>query len=333
MNLKDIGEFGFIKRFSQQFDHLIRNEDSGIGDDCAIISVNDTTNHVITTDLLIEDIHFLKDKISAEELGYKSLAVNLSDIAAMGAKPLYSFLSLGIPKNTKVDFLDGFMKGYYQLSEKYKTPLMGGDTTKSMDKLVINVAVVGIVEKSEIHLRSMAQNDDIICVTGFLGDSGGGLKILLDQLEMNSGTRALVKRHHQPEPQIDEGIFLGKEKCVHAMMDISDGISSDLQHILKASGKSARIDIEKLPVSPVLKEVGHCHKWDITGLSTSGGEDYELLFTMKKEKFEDLNQAFKTEFGKPIYIIGEIMEGKPEIIWEQKGKAIENGKLGFDDFK
>lgn len=333
MDLKDIGEFGFIERFAHQFDHLIKNDDSGIGDDCAVLSVSDTTNHVVSTDLLLEDVHFLKDRISPEELGYKSLAVNLSDIAAMGAKPLYSFLSLGIPKNTKVDFLDDFMKGYYRLSEKYNTPLMGGDTTKSPDKLLINVVVVGVVEKSKMHLRSMAQTGDIVCVTGFLGDSGGGLKAILKQMDVDTDIQELIDRHHNPKPQINEGLFLGKEKYVHAMMDISDGISSDLRHILKASGKSAKIDVEKIPVSTLLRKVAKNHNWDITELGSSGGEDYELLFTMEKEKFASLNQAFLTKFGKAIHTIGEIEEGKPEIIWQKNGKPLGNRKSGFDHFK
>jgi len=332
MNLKDIGEFGFIESFATKFDHLIKEGDSGIGDDCAVLSINDTTNHVISTDLLIEDIHFLKDKISAKELGYKSLAVNLSDIAAMGAQPLYSFLSLGIPKDTPVEFLDGFMEGFYQLSEKYNTPLMGGDTTKSVDKLVINVAVVGSVEKSKMHLRSMAQTGDMICVSGFLGDSGGGLKALLEPNEVDNDLQKLVNRHHQPEPQILEGLFLGKSEHVHAMMDVSDGVSSDLKHILKASNKSARIEVEKLPASPLLTQVSQKQQWNLTELCASGGEDYELLFTVKPEEFVALNQRFLAKFGKPLYAIGKIEEGPAEIHWLKDGQAIMLDKLGFNHF-
>ena len=333
MKLKDIGEFGFIEGFAHKFDHLISGDDMGIGDDCAILSVSEAENHVITTDLLIEDVHFLKNKISPQELGYKSLAVNLSDIAAMGAQPLYSFLSIGIPKETDIEYLNGFMEGYHQLSSKYNTPLMGGDTTKSMDKLVVNVAVVGRVEKPKTKMRSMAQNGDVICVSGFLGDSAGGLKILLDRLELNEQNMQLVRRHHLPEPMIKEAVWLANHNEVHAMMDISDGISSDLKHILKASGQSASIDIEQLPVSPLLNEVGKKHGWNSYGLASSGGEDYELLFTVKESRFEKINDGFKAKFGKPLYPIGYITEGKPEIRWSKNGKPVDSEGSGFDHFK
>ena len=140
----------------------------GIGDDCAIIPCNDSEDYVITTDLLIEDIHFLKDRITPVELGHKALAVNLSDIAAMGAKPVGSFLSVGIPAETKVEYLDDVMLGYHNLSRKYNVPLLGGDTTKSKEYLTINVGVVGKCLKGSARLRSMAQEDDVVCVTCLL---------------------------------------------------------------------------------------------------------------------------------------------------------------------
>lgn len=332
MELKDIGEFGFIKRFAHKFDGFIKGDEMGIGDDCAVIPLNESENYVITTDLLIEDIHFLKDKISPEELGHKSLAVNLSDIAAMGAKPRFSFLSIGIPSHISVEYLDAFMNGYHALSAKHQVPLMGGDTTKSTDKLVINVAVVGQCKKAEIHLRSMAKEGDLICVTGSLGDSAGGLNILLNNLELNTKNKFLVQKHHAPEPRIDEGRWLAKQKSVHAMMDISDGISSDLMHILNASGKSALIHTEKLPISEIMRTVASKNNWNSMELASLGGEDYELLFTIEAKDFDRLKKEYKAHFSTEIYDIGLIIEGRAGITWLQNGKNVVINKDGFDHF-
>jgi len=332
MELKDIGEFGFINRFAHKFDGFIKAEETGIGDDCAVIPLNETDNYVITTDLLMEDIHFLNDKISPEELGYKSLAVNLSDIAAMGATPKFSFLSIGIPPHISVEYLDAFMKGYHDLSAKYQVPLMGGDTTKSSDKLVINVAVVGQCKKTEIHLRSMAKAGDLICVTGTLGDSAGGLNVLLNNLELNAENKFLVQKHHAPEPKILEGRWLAKQKSVHAMMDISDGISSDLMHILDASAKSALIHTDQLPISETLRVVASKNNWNSTELASSGGEDYELLVTIDANDFDRLKTEYENYFSTGISSIGEVKEGQSGITWLQKGEIIEINKRGFNHF-
>lgn len=332
MDLKDIGEFGFIKRFANKFDRFIKQDELGIGDDCAVIPINEFDNYVITTDLLNEDIHFLKDRISPEELGYKSLAVNLSDLAAMGADPKFSFLSIGIPSHISVEYLDAFMNGFYKLSEKYKMPLMGGDTTKSADKLIINVAVIGQCKKAEMHLRSMAKAGDLICVTGFLGDSAGGLNVIFNDLELSPENKHLVHKHHIPEPRIREGMWLAKQKSVHAMIDISDGIASDLTHILDASNKSATIHTEKIPISEALHKAATKNKWNPVELASSGGEDYELLFTVEAKDMDRLKTEYASQFSEPISVIGEIKEGQTGINWLKNGVEITNTKNGFNHF-
>ena len=333
MSLKDIGEFGFIKHLAPQFDHLVPTADHGIGDDCALLSISEEDYHLVSTDLLIEDIHFIKEQITPQELGYKALAVNLSDIAAMGGQPLYSFLSLGIPETTDTTYLDQFIEGYHQLSEKYNVPLMGGDTTRSQDKLVINVTVIGRSKKTKARLRSMAQEGDLICVTGPLGDSAAGLAVLLNQLEKNEDHTALIQRHHLPEPMVNEGLWLAQHPSVHAMMDLSDGLSSDIKHLLKASNKRAIIELNHLPISPLLQRIAPLHQWDITALASSGGEDYELLFTVQKSDFQAINKAFTTQFGKPLYAIGEIKKGSPSLTWTRDQKEVEMHNTGFDHFK
>jgi len=333
MKLKEIGEFGFIERFKPWFGELVQGTQVGIGDDCAILSVTDEEDWLVTTDLLMEDVHFLRNSITPEQLGYKSLAVNLSDIAAMGGTPIGSFLSIAIPSDIEVEYLDAFMKGYHDLSEKYSTPLLGGDTTRSLKYLAINVCVIGKCPKGKARRRDMAQTGDVVCVTGNLGDSAGGLQVLLDKLPSTEESRHLLHKHHQPEPKLKEGLYLAGNDAVHAMMDISDGIASDLMHILKASGKSAIIDTDQLPISEILKKLALQQKWNTMDLAASGGEDYELLFTISESEFEPIQRAFSRQFGKALYRIGRIMDGEPHITWKKNNQVIDFGKSGFNHFQ
>lgn len=332
MKIQEIGEFKFIDRISQRFKDLMKAGYLGIGDDCSVIPFNENEDYVVTTDMLVEDIHFLKNRVTPEQLGYKSLAVNLSDIASMGAKPVGSFLSIGIPADTEVEYLDALMKGYYELSKKYQVQLLGGDTTKTKKYLVLNIAVVGICKKQNARLRSMAQSSDIICVTGFLGDSAGGLEVLLNNLHETPDNQQLILSHHKPEPHVEEGLWLANQNGVHAMMDVSDGISSDLEHILKASGKSAVIDLDKLPVSDVLKKVSGEYNWDTDKLATSGGEDYVLLCTIGSGNFEEINTGFREKFGRNLFPIGEITDGECRINWIKNKMPVILNQHGFNHF-
>lgn len=333
MNLKEIGEFGFIERFKPMFGGLVNENQTGIGDDCAILPANDDEDWLVTTDLLMEDVHFLRDSIQPHDLGYKSLAVNLSDIAAMGGTPLGSFLSIAIPPDIELEYLDDFMNGFHLISQKYDTPLLGGDTTKSLKHLAINVCVIGKCGRNEARRRNMAQVGDSVCVTGYLGDSAGGLQILLNQLGPGLNTDYLLRRHHKPEPRIHEGRFLAGFQAVHAMMDVSDGIASDLNHILKASGVSANIHLDQLPVSSELTEISALQGWRTTELATGGGEDYELLVTISRDELETIQREFLEKFGFPLVQIGTITSGNGPIRWYDKTKEIGFQQTGFDHFQ
>lgn len=333
MKLAEIGEFGFIERFKPWFGGLVQGEQMGIGDDCAIIPSNEMEDWLVTTDMLMEEVHFLRGTILPEQLGFKSLAVSLSDIAAMGGTPVGSFLSIAIPVDVEVEYLDCFMQGYHRLSEKYNTPLLGGDTTRSLKHLTINVCVIGKCPKGKARKRNMAQVGDIICVTGNLGDSAGGLQVLIDKLPLTEENNYLLLKHYLPEPQLKEGAFLANRDEVHAMMDISDGIASDLRHILKASGVAAQIQLEQLPVSKQLIALANNHKINATELAVGGGEDYELLITVAKENIETIQEQFLAEFGKPLIQIGTITIGTPEIIWYKNDNQGQLSKKGFNHFQ
>ena len=332
MQLKDIGEFGLISRFSKKFLDLIPNGFVGIGDDCAVIPSQKDKNFLVSTDMLVENVHFIKSEISAFELGHKSLAVNLSDLAASGAEPCGSFLSISLPQNIDIQWVDDFFDGYASLSKKYNCPLLGGDTTKTLNAIAINVTVVGRASVEKIKLRNKAKDGDIVCVTGYLGDSAGGLEILLDGLEKTPLAKELIKRHHNPQPRVEQGIFLASRREVNAMMDISDGINSDLKHILSLSGKSADLHLEKLPVSELLKEYYKGDLQKIYNLACGGGEDYELLLTVDFRYFTDLSVQFEKKFGNPLYAIGKINGDGGQLRWFENGFCLNSISGGYNHF-
>lgn len=335
MKLSEIGEFGFIERLSENFAQKKEKGVTGIGDDCAIMPLDNKFEQVVTTDMLIEDIHFLREKVSPFLIGYKSLAVNLSDIAAMGAQPTASFLSIAIPSDVEVEYLDRFMEGYKELSEKYNVPLLGGDTTQSPGKLTINVCVLGKIERGKARRRSSARPGDIICVTGPLGDSGGGLKIILENIDKTDDAyHRLTQWHNQPEPAVKEGLWLASYPGVRAMMDISDGIASDLKHILKASRCEATIQLEKIPLSDDLIKVSDKEGWNAINLAVTAGEDYRLLLTVEKSCFKELSNRFNKEFPFPLSPIGIIVdENTPgKIEWTENGKTVNFSGQGFNHF-
>lgn len=332
MKLNAIGEFGFIERLKPMFSHLVGEQQMGIGDDCAVIPSDDGFDWLVTTDLLMEGVHFLREAIPPQHLGIKSMAVNFSDIAAMGGVPVGSFLSIAIPADVEVEYLDELTKGMYAISEQYGVPLMGGDTSKSLKHLAINVCVLGKCPKGTARLRSMAQVNDVICTTGPLGDSAGGLQVLLNHIPIAGDAATLVDRHHLPIPRINEGRLLASFDGVHAMMDISDGIASDLPHILRASRCGAVVDLDKLPVSSVLERAALQHGWSAEELAASGGEDYELLCTIKPDAFESISHAFANAFGRPLMPIGVIREGTASICWNRNGQAASLQGGGFAHF-
>lgn len=311
------GEFEFIDGIRRMFPAPEGME--GIGDDCAVIPQHSGFETLVSTDMLVEGSHFLLDDITPWQLGWKSAASNFSDIAAMGGEPVGSFLAVALPQDLPEGWTDSFIDGYKAISEQYGFPLLGGDTTASQDRLCICITVLGRAPEGRSKKRGSARPGDLICVTGTLGDSGAGLQAILKGVKRDETVEKLIERHYLPHPRIPEAIRLASYEGVHAMMDISDGVGSDIRHILEESGTGAVIDIQALPISEGAKAFCKGQGLDPVEIALCGGEDYELLFTVTQEVEETL--------GVQHTVIGRITDsGRLE--W----KGADRDYMGFRHF-
>ena len=285
-----------------------------IGDDCTVLDMGDNAL-VMTTDMLVEDVHFLRGASSAAEIAHKSLMVNLSDVAAMGAKPIATLLSLSLPESAQGEWSEEFMRGYYEASKREGVALVGGDTTASRDRITINVVAIGRVAKENIKRRSDARIGDIVAVTGKLGASSKGLvDIMFGDLDTEA-----ARAHRLAQARIAEGVFLGTRPEVHAMMDLSDGIASDIRHIMELSDVGADIELSAIPTD-----------YDIR-YATTGGEDFELLLTLDSECFDAVATALHAATGTTLTAVGRITNSG-ELRWLQDGTPQELELKGFTHF-
>lgn len=316
-------EFEFIETIRRKYNL------SKIGDDCAVLPKDSKTDLVITTDLLIEDVDFRLKWTKPEFLGHKSLAVSLSDVAAMGAKPVWAMISIGVPKEIwKTDFVEKFYDGYMHHAKKFDVEIIGGDVSKTPDKIVIDSICAGKVKRGKAVLRSGAQIGDLIFVTGSLGGAAAGLK-LLEQGEKyeNSKHINLLLKQLKPNPQIEIGEILGDKNLASSMIDLSDGLSSDLTHLCRASKVGAKIYPEKIPVNKKIKfNLSFDEKLNY---ALNGGEDFELLFTINQKKYFQLEKELKMP---RIFHIGEITANAEiiELIIDEKSQTLQ--PKGFRHF-
>ncbi len=307
MKVKDIGEFALIERIAQIVEHADERVILTIGDDTAVVKPTKLDYTLLTTDLLVEDVHFVLRTISPWRLGYKSIAVNLSDVAAMGGFPDYAVISLAMSPETDISTIEDLYRGMAEVARKYDLRIVGGDVTKS-DKMIINVAIVGEVEEENLRRRSDAQVEDVIMVTGEIGASASGLRIILNPKLKTRVKEAskLEKAHFLPEPRIREARILAK-LGINAMEDISDGLASEIRHICEASMVGARINLSKIPIAKGVEKVAELAGERAIDIALSGGEDYELVFTAPKELQAEIEKAF-ADIGEKVTAIGEILD-------------------------
>jgi thiamine-monophosphate kinase len=318
-------EFDLIRQLSEQ--QSVRRDEVhlGIGDDAALLSVPDDCELVLTTDTLNYGIHF-PEQTSPEDVGYKSLAVNLSDLAAMGATPVAANLSLTLPESNAA-WLEQFSRGFFQLADRFSVQLTGGDTTRG--PLSISITALGFVKKGMALLRSGAKPGDLIYATGNLGDAGAALLAMQGELKLTGPQQKQFQlRLNRPKPRIEIGQALAG--LATACIDVSDGLIADLGHILDQSQVGATLYVQRLPISATLKSC-----FDLAGgwyVPLSSGDDYELCFTIpenRQAEVESLLQEIKT----PITWLGMI-ESQPGLrLLMDDGSEFSGGTGGYDHFR
>jgi thiamine-monophosphate kinase len=306
-------EFDFINGLRQRVAWKSQSLIAGIGDDAAVFRSSSGKDTVITADLLVEDIDFRRTTTPPYLLGHKALAVSLSDVAAMGSRPLWSMISIGVPEDVwETDFVERLYDGVLDLANRYGVQLIGGDTSRTTESIVIDSIVSGECAAGTSIMRTGAMPGDEIFVTGSLGGAAAGLRLIergAHLAEQNLGDDDSQKLDHvllrqlRPEPRVGWGIVLGEERLATSMIDLSDGLSSDLNRLCTASGVGALIDSSLLPIDERVTELCGRRALDPLQLALHGGEDFELLFTVKPV---DANRLPRKVDGVGIKRIGQI---------------------------
>ncbi len=321
--ISEYGEFGLIHHLTKNIEIQNASTVLGVGDDAAVID-HFGKQTVITTDMLIEGVHFDLAYTPLKHLGYKSVVVNLSDIYAMNAMPTQITLSIGISSRFSVEALEEFYDGVYAACEEYGVDLIGGDTCSSQKGFVIAVTAIGELTNDKIVQRSTAQKGDLICVSGDLGGAYIGLlflerekKIFLESPQIQpdlENEQYVIGRLLKPKARKDIFEFFESQNILPtSMMDISDGLSSELLHICQKSGVGCMIYEEKIPIAEDSKKAAYKFEIDPTACALSGGEDYELLFTIKQEDYE------KITLNEQISVVGYVTEAEEGAIIKTKG--------------
>lgn len=339
MKVSELGEFGLIELLSD----IVSKSTSpsatqgsgyqllmGIGDDTAVWQTAEPVQ-LATTDTLIEGVHFTLGTTTWEELGWKALAINVSDIAAMGGLPRYALVTLGLPGDTEVDDVARLYHGMSQIARQFDVAIAGGDVV-SAPVVVISLALMGSAPgeadyPQNILTRSAAAAGDLVAVTGYLGSSAAGLRMLRTGMQFDKETTSLLRQAHlRPFPRLAEGQVLIAEG-VRAVIDISDGLVGDLAKMCQASGVGAQVRVDEVPIHPLMQAA---FKEDCLRLALSGGEDYELLFSARAE----IVDRVKRRVACPVTVIGEIVgdEAGQVTLLDIKGEQVQLEEKGWDHF-
>lgn len=308
--ISDIGESGLIERISSIVAPTCKASSrliEGIGDDCAVYELSSSTVQVATTDLLLEHVHFDLLTTPLQHLGSKAISVNVSDICAMNAKPCYALVSIALPSKASIEFVETVYRGMSETARLYNTALVGGDTSASSGGVVISVMVAGEIEKEKLSYRKGAQPGDLVCVTGTLGGAAAGLKVLMREKDvmlehLNHGEKydrdimsnleeynEAIRQHLLPSARMDIIDFFHKHGIIPtSMIDISDGLASDLGHICRLSGVGVHIEESRIPILPQARHIADEFQEEAVNYALGGGEDYQLLFTLNAERFSSI---------------------------------------------
>jgi thiamine-monophosphate kinase len=324
-----IDELSALRLIKERFQRVSKNILVGIGDDAAAVKLNPENLLLATVDSQIEGVHFVKGFTSTKELGRKAIAVSVSDIGAMGGVPKFFLASLGFSEEEDEAFFEELMDGIQEAAEEFKIDLIGGNLSESK-KFFLDVTVLGEVEPNLLIKRSGARTGDKIFVSGTVGDSALGLKILTSETKSKMN-RFLISRHNSPEPRLKLSRELAQRGLVTSMIDLSDGLILDLERITAEYGLGAEVSIDKIPMSYHYKENIYNFTKDLYELALSGGEDYELIFTSPKEKREEITRVSR-KLNIQITEIGRVTNKPPVRVLDGDGKEIKLKGKGFIHF-
>ena len=336
MLVSDLGEFGLIDRVAGVLPPSGEGVVVGIGDDVAVLRTDGENYLLATCDIQVEGVHFLREAIGPYRLGRKAAAINLSDIAAMGGVPTYMLVSLAMPPETEVSFVDELYRGLQDEASAAGAEIVGGNMANLPDRFAIDILLLGWVEPDHLLLRSGARVGDQVCVTGVLGDAGAGLALLLDpQAEVEEGVREqLLAAHLTPTPRLLEGRALAGTGAVTAAIDVSDGTLNDIGHICERSHVGVEIWAERLPISDAARAAAKATGRDVLDFSLRGGEDYELLFTVPQPRVGELMDSVWVAAGTQVTVIGQILPPAAGIqVVLPDGSRVPGGKGGWDHFR
>ena len=307
---------------------------TGIGDDAAVLEVAADKLLLATCDIQIDGVHFQMKAFSPEDIGVKSAAVNLSDIAAMGGVPRFALVSLAIPPETEATFLHRLYDSLQRSLRLHGAEIVGGNTAALPERLAIDVTLIGEVERDAVLRRSGASPGDVLCVTGPLGASRAGLMLLEEGAPSveTSHRMAALGAHRTPIPRVREGRTLSSTHWVSACIDVSDGLLGDARHLSEESGARIVIDTGRVPIADCAIAVARAAKVDAIDLALLGGEDYELLFTVPKNALDHVTERLLRETGTSAVPIGEVVDGPTELLLRRNGKCAPPDDHGFDHF-
>ena len=336
MLINALGEFGLIDRIQRALPAPGPDVLVGIGDDVAVLKGEGGRDWLATCDVQMEGAHFLRDAIAPQALGRKALAINLSDVASAGGAPRYALVSLGLPPDLPVAFVDGLYEGLRAEAGQFGVDVVGGNISRSKLGLFIDIFLLGEAPQADVLLRSGARVGDALLVTGSLGDAAAGVSLLLDPSLRTSAAYAAVAQAHRdtPTPRVREGQIIGASHLATAMIDISDGLAADLGHLVERSGAGARVLAGRLPVAADNRALARLAGGDEWKLALFGGEDYELLFTAPPDQVGRLAAEVTRQTGTPVTVIGEIVpagEGMTLALPDERVVPLQPG--GWDHFK
>jgi len=335
MRIDQLGEFGLIDRIQRALPTPGRDVLVGIGDDVAVLRTDGERVWLATCDVQVEGVHFLRDAITPLNLGRKALAINLSDIAAVGGVPRFALISLGLPKDLPVEFVDELYQGLSAEAENFEVDIVGGNISSSRLGIFIDITLLGDAPPKNILLRSGAHPGDQILVTGTLGDAAAGVALLLDpHLPTNDDYAALARsRRDRPKPRVREGQIIAATHTATAMIDISDGLAGDLGHICERSKTGVRLFADRLPVDKANRALAMRAHGDEWYFALHGGEDYELVFTAPAARAYALASQITRQTGTPVTNIGEIQpsfQGQQLVLPD--GRVVPLQPTGWDHF-